>query len=35
MLDPTFNMTAMLAPFSKHLVQRQYSYDYSHEKGAM
>ncbi|HEY6410200.1 MAG TPA: hypothetical protein VIY29_22320, partial [Ktedonobacteraceae bacterium] len=28
MLDPTFNMTAMLAPFSKQLVQRQYSYDY-------
>jgi ubiquinone biosynthesis protein len=28
LLDPTFNMTAMLAPYSKHLVQRQYSLDY-------
>jgi ubiquinone biosynthesis protein len=28
MLDPTFNMTAMLAPFSQKLVQRQYSFDY-------
>jgi ubiquinone biosynthesis protein len=28
MLDPTFNMTAMLAPYSKQLVQRQYSFDY-------
>ncbi len=28
LLDPTFNMTAMLAPYSKHLVQRQYSFDY-------
>jgi ubiquinone biosynthesis protein len=28
MLDPTFNMTGMLEPFSKQLVQRQYSLDY-------
>ena len=28
MLDPEFNMTAMLAPYSKQLVQRQYSFDY-------
>jgi ubiquinone biosynthesis protein len=28
MLDPTFNLTAMLEPFSKQLVQRQYSIDY-------
>jgi ubiquinone biosynthesis protein len=28
LLDPTFNMMAMLAPYSKQLVQRQYSFDY-------
>jgi ubiquinone biosynthesis protein len=28
MLDPTFNMTGMLAPYSKQLIQRQYSLDY-------
>jgi ubiquinone biosynthesis protein len=28
MLDPAFNMTAMLVPYSKQLVQRQYSVDY-------
>jgi ubiquinone biosynthesis protein len=28
MLDPEFNMTAMLEPYSKQLLQRQYSLDY-------
>lgn len=28
MLDPSFNMTGMLAPYSQQLVQRQYSADY-------
>ena len=28
MLDPSFNMTGMLEPYSKKLVQRQYSLDY-------
>ncbi len=28
MLDPSFNMTAMLEPYSKQLVQKQYSMDY-------
>jgi ubiquinone biosynthesis protein len=28
MLDPSFNMTGMLEPYSKRLVQRQFSLDY-------
>jgi ubiquinone biosynthesis protein len=28
MLDPSFNMTAILEPYSKQLIQKQYSIDY-------